>query len=192
MRLNSEMLEVTPDSEDRKQQVIKMATDCVINLRNICYNLTPAELATHADGDNSKIELVSIIQTLVTQFIERTHVPCSIQIDESFTFPIFEKEISQNLFRIIQEALTNIEKHSYATKCSIFIRSKDDGKFMVIYISDDGIGCDIQSVKRKAKRNHFGLKNMMDRAKMIGAEFEIESTPGEGMETRIILPVKAN
>lgn len=191
IRLNADMIEVSPEYEERKQNILRIATESVVKLRNICYNLTPAELATHADGDNSKIELISIIQTLVTQFIERTHVPCAVQIDESFTYPVFEKEISQNLFRIIQEALNNIEKHSYATHCSIFIRSKDEGKNMVIYISDDGIGCDMKNLNHKLRKNHFGLQNIKERAKLIGAELEFKSAPGEGMEIRLTLPLQS-
>lgn len=192
IRINAELINVNAEDEERKQKVINLATDCVVNLRNICYNLTPAELATHADGDTSKIELISIIQTLVTQFIEKTHVPCSIQIEENFSYPVFEKETSQNLFRIIQEALTNIEKHSYATTCSIYIKEKEaEGqKFMQVYISDDGVGCDINKLLNRRKKLHFGLHNMLDRADLIGANLKFRSEQGDGMEIIISIPIK--
>lgn len=187
IRIETELLNVDAESETRKNKVIDLATDCVVKLRNICYNLTPAELATHNDGDSSKIELVSIIQSLVLQFIERTHMPCQLKIDENFDYPVLEKETSQNLFRIIQEALNNIEKHSYATSCQILIKNRieDDKNRMLIYISDDGVGCDLKQLTKRKTRNHFGIRNMQDRADLIGASIEFRSEPGQGLEVKI-------
>lgn len=191
IRLYSEMLKVSEDSLENKNKIVSLATDSVVKLRNICYNLTPAELATHEAGDDSRIELISIIQTLVTQFIEKTHVPCSIQIDENFTYPVFEKEVSQNIFRIIQEALTNIEKHSYATHCSVYIKNREEEnrKYMVIYLSDDGIGCNINSLLSHKKHLHFGLQSMLDRIELIGGKLEFKSETGDGMEIIITVPI---
>lgn len=187
IRIETELLNVDDESEVRKSKVINLATECVVKLRNICYNLTPAELATHAEGDSSKIELVSIIQSLVLQFIERTHMPCQVKVDKDFDYPVLEKEISQNLFRIIQEALNNIEKHSYATNCQILIKNRieDNQNHMLIYITDDGIGCDIKQLTKHRARNHFGIKNMQDRANLIGATLEFTSEPGQGLEVKI-------
>lgn len=187
IRIKAELLKVDSESENNRDDVIRLATDCVVKLRNICYNLTPAELATHEDGDSSKIELISIIQSLVLQFIERTHVPCQLKIDENFEYPVLDKETSQNLFRIIQESLTNIEKHSYATQCQIWIRNKvlDEKKGMLIFISDDGVGCDIKNIRKKNGKYHFGLQNIVDRATLIGGTAEFESEPGQGFEVTI-------
>jgi len=187
IRIETELLNVSAESETRKNKIVNIATDCVVKLRNICYNLTPAELATHAEGDSSKIELVSIIQSLVLQFIERTRVPCQLKIDENFEYPVLDKDISQNLFRIIQEALSNVEKHSYATSCQILIKNKieEDKKRMLIYVSDDGIGCDVKTMRSKQGKMHFGLRNIADRAELIGASVEFHSEPGQGFEVRV-------
>lgn len=187
IRIETELLNVDQESERRKNKVIDLATDCVVKLRNICYNLTPAELSTHEEGDSAKIELVSIIQTLVLQFIERTHVPCSLKIDEGFEYPVLDKDVSQNLFRIIQEALNNIEKHSYATNCQILIKNKvEDGKkCMLIYISDDGVGCEVNQLLKRRNKFHFGVQNMKERAALIGADIQFQSEPGQGLEIRI-------
>ncbi len=187
IRIKTELLKVDSESENNKNDVIRLATDCVVKLRNICYNLTPAELATHEDGDSSKIELISIIQSLVLQFIDRTHVPCQLKIDENFEYPILDKETSQNLFRIIQESLNNIEKHSYATQCQIWIRNRllEEKKGMLIFISDDGVGCDIKNLRKRHGKYHFGLQNIVDRAALIGGTAEFESEPGHGFEVTI-------
>ncbi len=187
IRLKTELLKTDEESEEIKKDVIRLSTDCVLKLRNICYNLTPAELSTHEDGNNAQIELISIIQSLVLQFIERTHVPCKVKIDENFTYPVLDKETSQNLFRIIQEALTNIEKHSYATDCQIWIRhcNMEEKTGMAIFISDDGIGCDIKSIQKHPGKLHFGLRNIKERAELIGATVDFQSELGQGFEISI-------
>ncbi|MCQ2592250.1 MAG: histidine kinase [Treponema sp.] len=191
IRIESDLLQVDGENAVHQNKIINIATDCVVKLRNICYNLTPAELATHNEGDSSKIELISIIQSLVVQFIERTHVPCQLKINEKFNYPIIEKEKSQNLFRIIQEALNNIEKHSYATSCQILIQNKVEGDktYMIIYISDDGVGCDTSQLLKRRNRLHFGIRNMMDRAELIGAKIDFNSESGQGLEVKIQLRV---
>ena len=123
LRLETENLVVDEASKQRQSKIADIATDCIVKLRNICYNLAPAELTSHTEGDSSKLELISIINSLVQQFSARTHIPCIFKVDEGFEYPALEKEKTQNLFRVIQECLTNIEKHSYATQTSIFMKS---------------------------------------------------------------------
>ena len=189
LRLETENLVVDEASKQRQSKIEDIATDCIVKLRNICYNLTPAELASHNDGDSSKLELISIINSLVQQFSSRTHIPCIFKVDEGFEYPVLEKEETQNLFRVVQESLTNIEKHSYATQVSIFI--KKSGNILFIYITDDGIGCNPDELKRRLKsKDHLGLKSMKDRMDLIGGSIEFFTAQNEGMEITIQLPLE--
>ena len=125
------------------------------------------------------------------QFSSRTHIPCVFKVEEGFEYPVLEKEKTQNLFRVIQEALTNIEKHSYATQASIFIKKADssDGKpALLIYITDDGIGCNQNELVKKLKsKEHLGLRGMKDRMELIGGQIEFFSKPNEGFEITLSL-----
>ncbi len=189
LRLETENLIVDEASKQRQTKIEDLATDCIVKLRNICYNLTPAELASHSDGDSSKLELISIINSLVQQFSSRTHIPCYLKVDEGFEYPVLEKEETQNLFRVVQESLTNIEKHSYATQVSIFI--KKDGSTLLIYITDDGIGCNPDELNRRLKsKDHLGLKSMKDRMDLIGGSIEFFTAQNDGMEITIKLPLE--
>lgn len=188
IRLETENLEVTEKSKDIQKHIQQIATDCIVKLRNICYNLAPAELISHSDKATSQVELVSIIKTLAQQFTSRTHVPCSVGVAETFDYPILEKEITQNLFRVVQEALNNVEKHSYATKASVYINKKDSK--LVIYINDDGIGCNPQKLNEKMQSNdHQGLRSMRDRMELLGGKIEFISSQDDGMEVRIELDI---
>ncbi len=194
LRLETENLAVDEASKQRQSKIEDIATDCIIKLRNICYNLTPAELASHNQGDSSKFELISIINSLVQQFTSRTHIPCVFKVDEGFEYPVLEKEETQNLFRVIQEALTNIEKHSYATQTSIFIKKdiiQPDKNFLLIYITDDGIGCNPDELDKKLKsKEHLGLRSMIDRMELIGGSIEFFTSQNDGMEIKIRLPLE--
>ena len=191
LRLETENLVVDEASKTRQTKIEDLATDCIIKLRNICYNLTPAELASHSEGDSTQLELISIINSLVQQFSSRTHIPCVFKVEEGFEYPVLEKEKTQNLFRVIQEALTNIEKHSYATQASIFIKKADSsgGKpALLIYITDDGIGCNQNELAKKLKsKEHLGLRGMKDRMELIGGQIEFFSKPNEGFEITLSL-----
>lgn len=189
LRLETENLVVDEASKQRQSKIEDIATDCIVKLRNICYNLTPAELASHNEGDSSKLELISIINSLVLQFSSRTHIPCYFKVDEGFEYPVLEKEETQNLFRVVQESLTNVEKHSYATQVSIFI--KKTGNTLLIYITDDGIGCNPDELNKKLKsKDHLGLRSMKDRMELIGGSIEFFTAQNDGMEITIKLPLE--
>ena len=189
LRLETENLVVDEASRPRQTKIADLATDCIIKLRNICYNLAPAELTSHNEGDSAKVELISIINSLVQQFSARTHIPCVFKVEEGFEYPVLEKEKTQNLFRVIQEALTNIEKHSYATQASIFM--KKDGGSLLIYVTDDGIGCNPNELDKKLKsKEHLGLRSMKDRMDFIGGSIEFFTSQSDGMEIKIELPLE--
>ena len=185
IRLDAEMLKVLPESENNKQRVIEEMTNVIGLLRNICYNFHPAELSVQ----NDNTELISIIDTLCQQFIARTKIPCHIQIQKDFIPPKMDTEKSTNVIRVIQEALTNIEKHSYATNVQLVIQSEGDeqtGQTLVIFVIDDGIGCEVNKLG-KGKMN-FGIRNMKERIAAAGGEIEFFSTPNEGLSVQLRIP----
>ena len=185
IRLDTEMLKVLPESENNKQRVIEEMTNVIGLLRNICYNFHPAELSVQTDNT----ELISIIDTLCQQFIARTKIPCHIQIQKDFILPQMDTEKSTNVIRVIQEALANIEKHSYATNVQLVIQSEGDeqtGQTLVIFVIDDGIGCEVNKLG-KGKMN-FGIRNMKERIAAAGGEIEFFSTPNEGLSVQLRIP----
>lgn len=189
IRLETDNLIVDEASKSKQLKIEDMATDCIIKLRNICYNLNPPELTMHSEKESSEIELISIINSLVQQFTARTHVPCVFKEEENFEYPILDKETTQNIFRVVQEALTNIEKHSYATQASIFIRHEDNT--LLIYITDNGIGCNPEELQIKLKtKEHLGLRSMIDRMELAGGSIDFFTSQNDGMEVKISFPIK--
>ena len=192
--IESDLIKVSQTDKDNfehKKKIQQISTDCIIKLRNICYNLAPAELSGHSEEDSSKVQLVSMLNTLSSQFTLRTHIPCSVKVKDDFNYPPFEHEVTENLFRIVQEALTNTEKHAYATEVSIFIKSRiiAQKEYMIIYISDDGVGCDIKELNLYNDA-HRGLRNMKERMDLIGGKLDFFSKPNEGLQVILTIEVR--
>ena len=89
------------------------------------------------------------------------------------------------LLRIIQEALTNIRKHSQASRA--WVRFEADGEQAVITIEDDGRGFD-PSLIGQDDQEHFGLQTMRERAESVGGTLHISTQPGQGVRVTIQLP----
>jgi signal transduction histidine kinase len=93
-------------------------------------------------------------------------------------------EVETVLYRIVQEALTNVVKHAGAT--SVRIRFLDSAEFVRLEVSDDGAGFDASRSAPAA--GHFGLVAMRERAEMVGGSLAVDSRPGEGTTVRAWVP----
>lgn len=89
------------------------------------------------------------------------------------------------LFRIAQEAMTNIRRHALASRVDIALKSA--GKMVQLVIADDGRGFDVVSLQENAQGG-IGLRNMHERAEAVGGTLDVISSPGSG--TRIVVAVK--
>ena len=90
------------------------------------------------------------------------------------------------LLRIIQEALTNIRKHSQASRA--WIRFEADGEGAVITVEDDGRGFDPSRIGQDSQE-HFGLQTMRERAESVGGTLHISTEPGQGTRVIVQLPL---
>ena len=96
-----------------------------------------------------------------------------------------EKELQ--LFRILQEAVSNIRKHSRSSEASVSLNKKENQLIMII--SDNGVGFD--PVQTGLERGgHFGLQIMFERAREIDARIEIKSNPGSGTQVIVIMDLQ--
>jgi signal transduction histidine kinase len=87
------------------------------------------------------------------------------------------------VYRIVQEALTNVVKHAGATRASVTITEGDDD-VIEVRVSDDGRGFD-----PSATAEGFGLVGMTERVDLLDGEMHIDSAPGDGTTVTVRLPV---
>ena len=90
------------------------------------------------------------------------------------------------MYRIAQEALTNVLKHARATRVSVTIADTDGG--VTLTITDDGTGFDPTETARHALPGHLGMRSMQERAEVAGGRLEVESKPGAGTTIRCWVP----
>lgn len=180
------------DNSQLKKELLSQTDFCIKALRSICNNLTPVELKNHNDNE---MGFILSVRNLTSQFTERSKIPCILKIPENLDIKSLTTLKSVNIFRIIQEALNNIEKHAEAGMTSVIItngKNADGQNCLKVYITDDGKGFDSKSALKNAAVNHghFGLINMKERAKDSSGELYFVSNPGEGTEIKLEVPLK--
>jgi signal transduction histidine kinase len=112
-----------------------------------------------------------------------------LQIDVDVRFPQLSLQSSYQLYCIIQESLTNIQKHAQANRVTIESTivvggaSQNENRGTIVKICDNGKGFDLD-------RPHagFGLRNMKERVQCLGGEFQIDSNIGQGTQLKIFVP----
>jgi signal transduction histidine kinase len=142
--------------------------------RRIIEDLRPTVL------DN--LGLAAAFDWYVNHTCQRGNLKCEMSIepqDMSLSSPI-----SIALFRILQEALTNILRHAKAANAWITLKQEKDG--LTFVIRDDGLGLAREAEK---KRLSHGILGMRQRITSLGGEFGIESTPGAGTTIKIFVPL---
>jgi GAF domain-containing protein/two-component sensor histidine kinase len=93
------------------------------------------------------------------------------------------------IYRLVQEALTNVRKHARATSAALSIDSDESGGHVVVRVADDGRGFDIGANSQRNEGYGVGLRSMKERMEGAGGDMEVESTVGQGTTITFILPL---
>ncbi|OQK16806.1 histidine kinase [Methyloprofundus sedimenti] len=95
-----------------------------------------------------------------------------------------DRTIVIQIFRVIQESLTNIIRHAQATQVNISLQIKPDSDKLILLITDDGLGCDLDQLS-----SGFGLLGMKERIKLLGGDFKIQSQVNKGLQIKAEIPL---
>lgn len=125
--------------------------------------------------------IASAIEWQARRFEARTQIPCLVQVPDNL--PPLSDAKATSLFRILQEALTNVMRHAQAHTVEITLSL--DGAMLCLIISDDGVGF-VQSDQRPTS---FGLVGMRERVLMLGGTMCLDSEPGEGTSLSVRIPL---
>ncbi|HTQ51467.1 MAG TPA: sensor histidine kinase [Candidatus Acidoferrales bacterium] len=180
--LHTEALGTSLDvNNSRSQQMLltiqKLARSGLDEARRSVQALRPKML----DGRT----LAGALEETTEQLCETGLFCRSIQRGMVFKLP---EEVQTELFRIAQEAMTNVQKHARAKSVWITLEFKINQ--LVLTIQDDGIG--FADAKAPGNRCGYGMTCMRERAKRIGAALEIECTAGGGFLIRVRVPLAEN
>lgn len=146
--------------------------NAIKEVRNISRSLRPSAL--------DDIGLNAALELLASDFSASQHIHIDTQLDD-FDGTLLP-EVTTTLYRVVQESLVNIEKHSQCSNVDIILSKL--GERLQLIIRDDGIGF---NVSEALKGRGIGLRNMRERIEFIGGDFEISAEKDRGTEVSILL-----
>jgi signal transduction histidine kinase len=152
-------------------------------LRHLITELRPAAL--------DDLGLAAALQALArrAQAIDGLDVQIEIQLDQDDGRRL-DAELESTIYRIVQEALTNVSRHAEATNAVVRIGERE-GK-VIAAVTDDGKG--MPGAERLGPRGDgleggFGMGGMRERAELVGGELEFEPAPEKGTTVRLVVPL---
>jgi PAS domain S-box-containing protein len=165
----------TAEVSDKLNSISLLLNETLIDIQNIAGGLRPIIL--------DDLGLSAAVHWLIRKFNENTGLHFTLSIvpgDLSLS-----SDLSTIVYRIVQEGITNIARHAYATSCIVTIVKKHD--FIIINIKDNGIGITEMQVKSAVS---FGLIGIRERIKILGGSFRIKGDKNLGTELAVKIPIK--
>ena len=177
----SEKLQDKNDAELGKT-ISSLLEKSLSQVRSMSYNLAPPDVIRN--------DIAANVMNLSQNFKEHSDIEFRLTMPEKINTSFLKEEDNLNIYRIVQEALTNILKHAQASEVTVLLRNENEGEpeGLYIFISDDGKGFNVSDISkaRGTDGSHLGLVGMGERAVLIGAKLEIDSHPDEGTQITLI------
>ena len=177
LALDTLLGELQPDARERLTEIRALIEQVEAQLRRLSHELRPTIL--------DDLGLKPALEFLADGISKRTGrvVVVTAAIGERLPGPV-----ETAMYRIVQEALTNVIKHSHATQAIVhLVRHADE---LVCSIADNGRGFDTKAPSVHTHNQGLGLIGMRERAASLGGTFSIDSSPGKGTTLKIVVPLK--
>jgi signal transduction histidine kinase len=120
------------------------------------------------------------VRTMVEDTAARANLALNLSIADEL--PSLSPDVEQCIYRVAQEAVTNVAKHANAKTLTVILEST--GEKLTLTVRDDGLGFDAD---KKDKTNNYGLEGMRERAQLAGGELTVTSKPGEGTTVKLVV-----
>jgi signal transduction histidine kinase len=152
------------------------ADDALRCVRDLSHLLHPSAL--------DDLGLVAALESHLAEF--RKHHDTTVMFVHDGIHARQPPEIERAVYRIVQEAFSNIARHAHASAAHVVL-STERGETRVV-IEDDGLGFDVERVEQPGKRRGLGLLGIRERASQLGGRVKVESRPGGGTRIEVELP----
>ena len=163
------------DLDNEIKSMSKMIDHAVVRVRKMITELRPELL--------DKLGLIPALDWYITEFERETKIISELKFDSEDLSSDKDKELT--IFRIVQETLTNVARHSKAKKVTVDIRKTETE--IVVEIIDNGIG--ISEEKLKGDKS-FGLLGMRERANLVGGKLKIIGVEGKRTTVKLVIGIK--
>ena len=165
------------ESRDRFGKLKLLLDEVETQLRDLSHQLRPTIL--------DDLGLAPALESMFGQISKRTGLRIS---PERFSIPRLPPQVELALYRIVQEALSNVVKHARATSVNVRLLRAD--REVMCSIQDNGCGFDPDSIRTNSETRGLGLLGIQERLKSLRGELQITSVPGKGTKLRISIPVE--
>ena len=128
----------------------------------------------------SVADLQQAIEDEIGRFTAATGIPCTPDLSSLSLVP---DEFSESIVRSISEGLMNVAQHAQARQVWVGVVEKDD--VLTVEVRDNGMGFDATAMTRQG---HYGLLGLRERARLLGGQFTLKTTPGQGTAIQLLLP----
>ena len=170
--LSSALKKGGPELQSAVRETLEAIARDIDELRALITELRPATL--------DQLGLHAALEDLVDRIAAANHIELKIDLDVSADG--LDADLETAIYRLAQEALTNVVKHSQADAATLQVTSSEEQ--VDLLISDDGIGFDPEE-----QHDGFGVVGMRERVELAGGQLEIESKPGAGTRVRASIPL---
>jgi signal transduction histidine kinase len=181
LQLSSIEKRLLPEQRDIKEEIrsqLDYIHEVIQEVRRLYHDLSP--------GDVEDLGLTRALHTLIADFA--AHVPeITWEVDLADLEGLFSLPVQTIIYRIMQEALTNIGKHANCTE--VTIRSQTENGQVHFVVQDNGAGFNAQALGSRDSGLGLGLVAMEERLNMLGGSFEIHSREQEGTRLSFIIPI---
>ena len=177
LRIDLSQLErdLSPALKKRLRPIHKRLDEIEDQLRRLSHELRPTIL--------DDLGLGPALSFLAEGVAQRTGLEITVEGSTKGRLPA---SVETALYRVVQEALTNVMRHAKARRVTIVLAA--DGSMLRCLVEDDGVGFEASGVSAAGKG--LGLRGIEERVKALGGSFEIRSSSSEGTRLRIEVPVK--
>ncbi|MEN8760456.1 MAG: PAS domain S-box protein, partial [Desulfobacterales bacterium] len=175
----SELLNNRPPDAHRIQEICEALQKTIIGVRNMAYELRPAEL--------EELGLVETIYRFCEDFTQMWGVPVDFKSAGLKNIKL-DHAIQINLYRLVTEGLTNIRKHAAAGRITLKLAAAFPN--IILRIEDNGRGFDVKArAAEGGQEKRMGLRSMQERVNLLNGKMKLQSKPGRGTKVVIKLPV---
>jgi signal transduction histidine kinase len=165
-----------PLADSLLADLTKRTQDATADIRHLVYELRPPTL--------DELGLLSALRESASQYSQQGHNGLHITIDAPESLPPLPAAVEVAVYRITQEALTNVVRHAQARTCKVGLAMEEQLDFICLEIKDDGRGL------ASRRRAGVGLNSMRERAEELGGSWTIEPIPTGGTRILVRLPCR--
>jgi len=180
LKMKLELVAQRASEDEHLAESIRLVDESIKEVRTLSYLLHPPLLEESG--------LASAVQWYLDGFAARSQI--KVKFDHDRNFPRLPRDLELAMFRILQEALTNVHRHAASPRAQIRLRIRDSNAVLEIEDHGKGIAPELLEQAGYEWSLGIGLRGMSERMRQLGGHMELSSAPNEGTTVKAIAPLQ--